>query len=59
MFLLTSFIIGSANHIRRIPELPGTFFNLLALGLFYIKLYFIFSSVTFALAIILSKVFEK
>lgn len=32
---------GLANHVRQVLELPRTFFNLLALGLFYIKLYFI------------------
>lgn len=40
-FLLASLTTGSANFARWILGLPGTCFNLLALVLFYIKIYFI------------------
>lgn len=40
-FLVASLTTGSANLARWILGLPRTFFNLLALVLFYIKIYFI------------------
>lgn len=52
IFLPVSLETGSAIHVRWTLELPGSLFNLLALGLFYIKLHFILYPVTFALAII-------